>query len=178
MLTENLNIHRTHAPTKGRCEMKGRLIALVCIFCMAILMVSGQDSRGKPDKPGKPDKSNPEWIAFHGGLVGGQEVEGCCPNAGPFPYYTMPLNHDVSEDFPAGTYDGQLFINGYGTGRPQDRQYIVQFWKKETDIAIEIIGGVVEFDKRSRILIYASKTPNLICSLPAAHRRQNSSLAF
>jgi len=110
----------------------------------------------KPDKRDKPDKSNTEWIQFTGDLVGGQPVDGCCPNAGPFPPYTMTLNFPVSEDpenpIPAGTYEGTLFINNYGAGRPKDRQYIVQFGCKEFGIAIQIIGGVLDFDKWNKVL--------------------------
>jgi len=66
--------------------MKGRLIAVVGVFCIAILIFSGTDAQGmKPDKPDKPSKSNTEWIEFWGDLVGGQPVDGCCPNAGPNP---------------------------------------------------------------------------------------------
>jgi hypothetical protein len=68
------------------------------------------DKPDKPDKPGKPGESKTEWIAFEGHLVGGQAVEGCCPNDGPFPEYTMTLLFE-GDNFSEGTYDGQLFIN-------------------------------------------------------------------
>jgi len=133
--------------------MKRRLIAFVGIFCIAILIVSGVDARMNPDKPDKPPgKSKTEWIEFSGDLAGGQPVDGCCPNAGPFPEYRMCLNFEVG-GFPAGTcYDGQLFINNYRYLAKGERQYKVQFWKEGTDVGIEIIGGVINFDKRSKIL--------------------------
>jgi hypothetical protein len=90
--------------------MKGRAIRLVVILCIAGLIVSGANAKGKPDKPGG---SKVEQIEFTGDLAGWQTVEGCCPNAGPFPEYTMTLGGDL----PDGTYDGQLFINYYGAGQ-------------------------------------------------------------
>jgi hypothetical protein len=126
--------------------MKKRLIAFVGIFCMAILIVSSADAQRKPEKP---SKSNTEWIAFDGDLVGGQEVEGCCPNAGPWPAYTMTLLFKVG-DFPPGTYDGQLFINTYGAGR--NHKYKVQFWNNEIGLFIEIIGGVIDNDRKNKVL--------------------------
>jgi len=131
--------------------MKGRLIAVVGVFCIAILIFSGTDAQGmKPDKPDKPSKSNTEWIEFWGDLVGGQPVDGCCPNAGPNPPYRMCLNFEVG-GFPAGTcYDGNLFINFFGAGR--NRQYIVKFSKEGTDVAIKIIGGVIDYDRRTKVL--------------------------
>ncbi len=133
--------------------MKGRLIAFVGIFCIAILIVLGANAKGKPDKPDKPDKPGKpktEWIAFTGELEGGQVVEGCCPNAGPFPPYTMELKFG-SYIFPPGTYDGWLFINTYGAGR--NRKYKVQFWwDYDRDLGIEIIGGVIDYDKKNKVL--------------------------
>lgn len=127
--------------------MKGRLIASVGIFCIAILIVSGQDAQGKPDKPGK---SKTEWIAFDGDLIGGQAVEGCCPNDGPWPAYTMMLKFKVPGFLPDIFYDGQLFINYYGAGRNQ--KYKVQFWNNETGLFIEIIGGVIKRDRKNKVL--------------------------
>jgi hypothetical protein len=132
-----------HTPTKVRFEMKGRLKALLGI-CIAILIVSGPGAQGK--KTDKPGETRIEWIVFDGDLSGEQEVEGCCPNAGPFPEYRMTLSFDVGDL--AGTYDGQLFINTYGTGR--NREYIVQFWNDE--IGIEIIGGVIVYDRKNKVL--------------------------
>ena len=135
--------------------MKGKFIAFVGIFCIAILIVLGADAKGKPDKPDKPGKPEKEWIQFTGDLVGGQMVEGCCPNAGPFPEYTMTLKFGSSyfpPYFPPGTYDeGWLFINTYGAGR--NRKYKVQFWwNYDLDLGIEIIGGVIEGDKKTKVL--------------------------
>jgi len=136
--------------------MKKRLIAFVGIFCIAILIISGVDARMNPDKPDKPPgKSKTEWIEFSGDLVGGQPVDGCCPNAGPFPEYRMCLNFDMhGNPVPGGyeCYDGQLFINNYRYLAKGEREYKVQFWKEGTDVAIEIIGGVKDFDKRNKIL--------------------------
>jgi hypothetical protein len=130
-------------------EMKGRLVALVGVFCIASLIVFGADAKGKPDKPPKPNGPETELIVFTGDLEGGQEVEGCCPNAGPFPPYTMDLDFPVG-DLQPGTYDGQLFINFYGAGR--DQKYKVQFWNDDIGLAIEIIGGVIFNDKKNKVL--------------------------
>ncbi len=131
--------------------MKGRLIAFVGIFCIAILIFSGANAKNKPDKPDKPGKSTAQWIEFYGeDLEGGQLVDGCCPNAGPFPPYTMTLKFG-SYNFSPGTYDGQLFINYFGAGRNQ--KYKVQFWwDYDNDLGIEIIGGVLDFDRKNKIL--------------------------
>ena len=125
--------------------MKGKLVAFASILCIASLIASGANAKGKPDKPVEPKT---ELITFAGDLIGSGPVEGCCPNAGPFPAYGMTLQFDVG-DFTAGAYfDGQLFINNYGAGR--DRKYKVQFWND--DIAIEIIGGVIDKDKKNNLL--------------------------
>ena len=124
--------------------MKGRLVAIIGIFCIAILIVSAANA----DKPPKPDKTTAECITFTGDLIGHQQVEGCCPNAGPFPAYTMTLALDSS--LPDGTYEGELFINYYGAGR--NRKYIVQFWNDDLGVAIEIIGGVIDNDKKNKVL--------------------------
>ena len=130
--------------------MKGRLVAFVGVFCIATLIASGAYA-GKPDKKGKPPRPGNiavECITFSGpDLVGHQQVVGCCPNAGPFPAYTMTLNNLGLLN---GTYEGQLFINNYGAGR--NKKYIVQFWNDEIGIAIEIIGGVIVNDKKTKVL--------------------------
>jgi len=127
--------------------MKGKLIAFVGIFCIASLVISGQEAQGKPANPAP---SNAEWIAFDGDLAGGQAVVGCCPNAGPFPEYRMTLLFG-GEKFQPGTYDGQLFINYYGAGR--NRKYKVQFWNDALPgLAIEIIGGIIDYDNKTRVL--------------------------
>ena len=64
----------------------------------------------KKPKPGhNPDL---EWIEFAGDLEGGQVVEGCCPNAGPSPDYTMTLSDNFPADF-RGTYTGNIFLNSF-----------------------------------------------------------------
>jgi hypothetical protein len=111
---------------------------------MAVLIVSGVDAKGKPDRPGGPGA---EEIEFSGvDLQGWQIVEGCCPNAGPFPDYTLTLTRNLGE-LPAGTHDGQLFVNYYGAGR--NRQYVVQFWNALG--GIEIIGGVIHEDRPNKV---------------------------
>jgi len=121
------------------------ILGLAAIFLLSMASYSTDQevtSQGKPDKPGK---LKAEWIQFTGDLVGAQEVVGCCPNAGPFPEYTMTLPKDVGH-IPAGTYNGNLFINGWG-----DRQYKVQFWIEGCDFAFEIRGGVFDFNKWTRV---------------------------
>jgi hypothetical protein len=132
-----------------RCEMKGRLAAFVGIFCIAILIVSGAnaDKPPKPPKPPQPGETTAECITFTGDLNGRQQVEGCCPNAGPYPVYTMILNNLGWLD---GTYEGQLFMNYHGAGR--NKKYIVQFWNDDLGIAIEIIGGVIVNDRKNKVL--------------------------
>ena len=121
--------------------MKSKLIAFASILCIASLIVSGANAKGKPDKP---PGSETEWIVFDGDLGGNQLVEGCCPNAGPSPQYLMTLAFEGGD----ATYDGFLFMNQYGAGR--DRKYIVRFWNDQ--IAIEIIGGEIYKDKKTKTL--------------------------
>ena len=134
---------------KMRCEMKGRLVAFVGVFCIAILVVAGANA-GKKDKPPKPGEPEAECITFLGpDLVGSQEVEGCCPNAGPWPAYQMYLPNGLNK-LPPDTFDGQLYINRYGAGRNQ--KYIVQFWSEDIGMGMEIIGGVIDHDKKNKVL--------------------------
>ncbi len=114
--------------------MKSKLVALASILCIASLVISGANAGKpvKPDKPDKPGKTKTELIVFTGDLQGWAHVEGCCPNAGPFPEYTITLPYDLVDDsvppeivYPAGTYNGELFINIDGVG--QDSENIVQF---------------------------------------------------
>jgi len=137
-----------------------KFLGLVVILTVALVFIgvdfieSQVKTQGKPPKPpgqDKPGKTQTEWIQFTGDLVGAQPVDGCCPNAGPYPEYTMTLTKDVGH-IKAGTYDGDLFINGYGAGRPKDRQYIVQFGTGDCVVAMKIIGGVLDFDKTNRVL--------------------------
>jgi hypothetical protein len=135
--------------------MKSRFVAFVGVFCIAILIVSVADA-GKPVKPPKPGGTTTEWIEFMGALDGGEAVAGCCPNNGPWPAYSMTLSG--LGDLRNGTHDGQLFINYYGAGRNQ--KYIVQFWTE--DFGIEIIGGEIEREKKTKVLTVTFT--NEICS--------------
>ena len=137
--------------------MKGGLVAFVGIFCIAILVVSGANA-DKPPKKDKPDNTKAECIVFTGDLQsveGGTVIEGCCPNAGPNPAYTMTLN---VFGIPLDTYDGQLFINQFGTG--PSAQYKVQFWTWDNDnetpgdgdYFFQIYGGVLDRDRKAKTL--------------------------
>lgn len=130
--------------------MKGRLVAFVGVLCVVILFVSGAyaDKPPKPPKPEKPgEETTSEWIAFTGDLTGGQVVEGCCPNAGPFPAYSMSFPYGLGY-ISEGTYSGHIFMNNYGAGKNQ--KYIVQFFTE--DFGIEVIGGVIDDDKKNKVL--------------------------
>lgn len=117
---------------------------LIVIATLVSLMfvVTGLEAK-KPEKPDKPDQIKAECIVFTGALdtvEGSEVIEGCCPNAGPFPVYGMTV---LGED-----YVGELFINNYGAGR--DHSYIVQFWNEVVEF--EIIGGVIDNDKKNKVL--------------------------
>ena len=143
--------------------MRERLTVLVIVCCIAVLVASVAHAV----KPDKPPTAPPECIVFsdntydvgpHGYLEGGQDgpVVGCCPNAGPYPFFTMTL-HNLGL-LPDGTYDGQIFINVFGTGPNQT--YKVQFWtwdnETETpgdgDYFFQIYGGVLERDRKAKVL--------------------------
>ena len=116
--------------------------SITLILSVTLILVSSGLSKPKPKS---------ELITFVGDLAGSQDVVGCCPNAGPFPEYTMTL----SEEFPGtmpGTYDGQIFMNQYGAGKK--KSYIVQFGWTEGGIKyfIEIIGGDIEQNRKTKIL--------------------------
>ena len=141
--------------------MKGRLVAFVGIFCIAILVVSAANAV-KPPKEPKPDKTTTECISFLGpDLVGSQQVEGCCPNAGPFPTYTMELPNGLGSNSP-GIYIGQLFINYYGVGR--NKKYIVQFGNDDIGMGMEIIGGDIVYDKKTKVLTVTFTPGNSTCT--------------
>jgi len=126
--------------------MNIRNIKWLSVFTLLIcgmLVATGIEAK----KPEKPSKTETELIEFTGDLTGYAEVEGCCPNAGPFPEYVMTLPADVGV-IPADIYYGQLFINRYGAGK--DQKYKVQFWTD--DFGIEIIGGEIDNDKKNKIL--------------------------
>jgi hypothetical protein len=144
--------------------MKGRCVAFVVFFCVASLIVSTGFAKGKPPKPDKPDtpgQSKGECIKFSGDLQSAGEtiIEGCCPNAGPWPAYTMTLATDSPVDGTA--IPGYLFIGSYGTPAPYEG-HKVQFWTWDVDsetpgtgdFFFEIRGGtaVSEKVKNHRIL--------------------------
>jgi hypothetical protein len=97
--------------------MKGRLVAFGGVFCIALLIVSGAYA-GKPPKepksPHRPGNIAIECIEFTGDLAsvpeGGTVVEGCCPNAGPAPEYTMILKIESLQPGDWGQeFEGHLF---------------------------------------------------------------------
>ena len=130
-------------------------LIVIATFVSLMFVVTGLEA-GKPDRPPKPDKTPGELIVFTGELQGWAHVEGCCPNAGPFPRYTMVLpwglyDSEDEEVYPPGTYDGELVMNSYGAGG-----YIIQFHACCTredsidkckgvlpEMKFEIIGGTL-----------------------------------
>ena len=118
------------------------ILSIVLILSITLIFVSYGLSKREP---------NLELITFTGDLEGSQEVEGCCGNAGPFPEYTMTLSDKFPEEF-QGTHTGNIFMNGFGRNMPWD--YKVQFWWTEdgTEYFIEIRGGEVHKDKKTKIL--------------------------
>jgi len=119
------------------CENEGQLTQ----------STSDVETQSLSKKGGKKLKA--ESIIFkEGDLVGNADVVGCCPNAGPWPEYTMAL----SGPLPAGTYDGNIFMNFTGNQSPGD--YIVQFWWGEVpyDYFIEIRGGEADYNRRTKFL--------------------------
>jgi len=142
--------------------MKGRIVAIVGFVCIASLIVPCVNA-GKPDKPpGKPQNPGTptDLIIFTGDLEGQAIVEGCCPNAGPNPAYTMTVTRDLGfEGGPrvfAGVYEGFIFMNTFGTRK--NRQYYVKFWGSSPgppgrSIAIGIKGGIfIDHGKKSDVL--------------------------
>ncbi len=156
--------------------MKGKLIVFASILCIASLMASGANA-DKPENPGNKGKTKTQLIVFTGALQGWAHVAGCCPNAGPYPEYTITLPEPLVDDsvspetvYPAGTYNGHLFMNSYGAG--QVSEYIVQFHACCTDedsddlceadlpeMKFEIIGGtkVGVGKKKDRVLTVTFK---------------------
>jgi hypothetical protein len=134
--------------------MKRETVAFVVIFCIAILIVSVAYA----DKPDKPGRNKAECIKFTGDLEsvpeGGTVVEGCCPNAGPNPAYSMKLNLTDAK-FLSVTRDGYVFMNSYGRNAPYEG-YKIQFstWDDEErdpgtgDYFFEIRGGVMDGGKK------------------------------
>jgi hypothetical protein len=107
-------------------------------------------------------KTNAECIVFTGNLEtvpGSEVVEDCCPNAGPFPAYTMSLDLlDADGTTYVGQYKGQLFTKFSSNGPHKESK--VQFWSWDSDldtpgvgdIFFEIDGGDVVFDRKSDFL--------------------------
>ena len=139
----------------------GKWLIVIATFVSLMFVVTGLEA-GKPDNLNKPPKSdNPkktkaECILFTGDLLGMAEVEGCCPNAGPFPAYTMTLDlHDANGNDYVGDYVGQLFMSF-----APDEEYKVQFWNWDSDneipgvgnIFFEIYGGDIIYDRKSKFL--------------------------
>ena len=140
------------------------IVFSVLMFSMTLLFVSceneGQPTQNTSDmekqllsKKPKPDQKpiRSDQITFTGDLIGDEEVFGCCPNRGPFPEYTMTMSDNFPEDFRGEHPDGNIFLNGFGRHLPW--AYKVQFWwGGEEEYFIEIRGGTVTKDKKSRIL--------------------------
>ena len=133
-----------------------RWLSIFTLLICGMLVATGIEAKKPVDgKPDNPNKTKAECIVFTGDLVGMAEVEGCCPNAGPFPAYTMTLNvkDEDGNAYYEGPYDGQLFMNF-----APDQGYKVQFWNrdKETPSAgeffFEINGGDIIYDRKTKFL--------------------------
>ena len=139
-------------------------LIVIATFVSLMFVVTGLEA-GKPDKDksDNPKKTKAECILFTEDLLGMAEVEGCCPNAGPFPAYTMTLDlldtiDNVLEDVYGAPYsdnaiDGHLFMNFAPEG------YRVQFWNWEDNeipgfgnIFFEINGGNIIYDRKTNFL--------------------------
>ena len=149
--------------------MKGRLAAFGGVFCIALLIVSGAyaDKPPKPDKTPRPGNIAVECITFSGlDLEGHQQVEDCCPNAGPFPAYRLTLGPNGFGSHPSGAYDGELFMNSMRVG--QNRQYVVQFTGDHVEtgnrISFQIIGGDIDYNKKTKVLTVTFTLENNMCT--------------
>jgi hypothetical protein len=142
--------------------MRAGSATFVTIFCVVLLAVSvvNADKPEKPPKPEKPDKEpglTTECITFSGDLQSAGEtiIVGCCPNAGPWPAYTMELATGSGLD---GIHDGYLFVNFFGTG--PTAEFVVKFWTWDADSEtpgtgdyfFQIIGGEITRDRKSKTL--------------------------
>jgi hypothetical protein len=172
---------------RGRIEMDSRRIAFVAGFCIAGFMASGAYA-DKPDKPpGKPgggnDQTRGECIVFvdnqndsgddHVWLQSSQEcaIEGCCPNAGPWPQYLMALHNvrytpALGEEDEKVTLDNQLvlgylFMNSFGRNAPYEG-WLVQFWTcdyrsgerpGDGDFFFQIRGGTGGLDRKTKVSV-------------------------
>ena len=145
--------------------MNGRFVAIIGVFCIAILVAAGAyaekpENPGKPDKPDKPNvpgQTKAECIVFTGDLAsvpGGTQIEGCCLNAGPWPEYTMILGFM----WPDVEIDGYLHIGSWLPG--PDGGYVVQFWDYDVEAGppgpgnfmFEIWGGDVVRDRKRKLI--------------------------
>ena len=118
------------------------ILSIALILSITLIFVSFGLSKREP---------NFERITFSGDLYGDQEVEGCCPNAGPYPAYYMTLSDVFPIPMP-GEHEGNIFMNGFGRNMPW--AYKVQFWwiEDDTEYFIEIRGGEIHQDKKTKIL--------------------------
>ena len=139
--------------------MKAERVAMVGILFTAMLVVSGANA-DKPEGQGRLGTTSGECIVFIGDLEGKQVVEGCCPNRGPFPVYTMTLSDGILTGIPGDEYPGNVFMNQWGPGRT--RQYIVQFWTPKDELFLEVKGGVVLEETRNKLTVRFIPT-NSVC---------------
>lgn len=135
-----------------KSKINSILIVSITMILMSLILISSGLSKPKPNP-----NTSPELIIFEGDLEGNQELVGCCPNAGPFPEYTMTLS-DVFPEEMSDEHVGHLFMNVFmdlsikGVGNK--KAYIVQFWWTEggIDYFIEIIGGDINQNRKMKIL--------------------------
>ena len=144
-------------------------LALVAMLVSLVFVVTNATAKKPVKPPPDSDKTKAECIIFTGALEtmpGWEVVEGCCPNAGPWPAYAMTLNLPLLNEDDTTTsftheYEGQLFIGGIGNGpRTPDAQYKVQFWSWDWDedtpgigdIFFQIYGGIIVEDKKNKTL--------------------------
>jgi hypothetical protein len=129
-----------------KSKINSILIVSITMILVSLILVTSGLSKPRPNP-----NSNPELIIFEGDLEGNQEVVGCCPNAGPNPEYTMFLSDTFPPEF-RGEHTGKIFMNSFGHNMQWD--YKVQFWWNESDTQyfIEIRGGEVHRDRKTKIL--------------------------
>ncbi len=133
-------------------------LIVIATFVSLMFVVTGLEA-GKPGKPNpnKPGKTEAEWIVFTGDLEGGQEVVGCCPNAGPSPAYTMLLS-GACGDLDGGKkyteYTGHLYISVWNAGG--NPTAMVEFWV-EGGYGFYLIGGDIDWVKKTKHLTVTFK---------------------
>jgi hypothetical protein len=159
-------VETARLPTKGGFSLQGQRHLtrkrLLTLFTLSLVLVACDtqpldmdtpDAQfAKPDRPDKPPKPvSGELITLTGDLAGEEIVEGCCPNAGPFPEYTVTFDSRFPDGI-AGTHTGNIFMNSFG--RKAEWDYIVQFWweAEPSGYLVEIRGGEKEYDNRAKIL--------------------------